>query len=212
MDEEESKKRIEAVAAVFDRVARTYDSVGVPWFTPIAERLVRELAPAPGEKAVDLGCGRGAALFALAAAIGSTGEVVGIDVSAEMIEATREDAARRRLDWIEFKVDDASAPDLSGGHFDIVSASLVAFFLPDPLAAVRAWSGLLASGGRLGISTFGDQTTGGSRSRRSSARTFRPECSTHGRAARLVTSPTPKPSPGSSPRPGSRMSVPSSRI
>jgi hypothetical protein len=37
-------------AALFDRVADTYDAVGVDWFTPIAAGLVRELVPAPGER------------------------------------------------------------------------------------------------------------------------------------------------------------------
>ena len=55
------------VAALFDRVAPTYESVGVPWFEPIADGLVRAVAPQPGERAVDLGCGRGAALVRLGA-------------------------------------------------------------------------------------------------------------------------------------------------
>ena len=38
------------VAAVFDRAADTYDQVGVAWFTPIAQRLVAELEPQPGER------------------------------------------------------------------------------------------------------------------------------------------------------------------
>lgn len=37
------------MAGVFDRVADTYDNVGVELFKPIAERLVAELAPRRGE-------------------------------------------------------------------------------------------------------------------------------------------------------------------
>ena len=36
------------VAGVFDRAADTYDTVGVPWFQPIAAGLVAELAVRPG--------------------------------------------------------------------------------------------------------------------------------------------------------------------
>lgn len=39
-------------------------------------------------------------------------------------------------------------------------ASFVVFFLPAPLAALRAWHRLLAPGGRLGLSTFGDHGAG----------------------------------------------------
>jgi ubiquinone/menaquinone biosynthesis C-methylase UbiE len=73
MDPKEAAQRSARVAAVFDRVADTYDAVGIPWFTPIAERLVAELVPAPGERALDIGTGRGAALWALAEAVGATG-------------------------------------------------------------------------------------------------------------------------------------------
>jgi ubiquinone/menaquinone biosynthesis C-methylase UbiE len=51
------------VAALFDRVADTYDTVGVEWFGPIGRGLVAELGPTAGERALDIGCGRGAVLF-----------------------------------------------------------------------------------------------------------------------------------------------------
>jgi hypothetical protein len=36
-----------------------------------------------------------------------------------------------------------------------VASSLVLFFLPDPLGALRGWRELLVDGGRVGVSTFG---------------------------------------------------------
>ena len=52
------------------------------------------------------------------------------------------------------------------GPFDTVTASLVLFFLPDPAAALTAWLSLLAPGGRLGITTFGEAGPGDDRARR----------------------------------------------
>lgn len=46
-------------------------------------------------------------------------------------------------------------PDLPAASFDLVASSLVLFFLPDPLAALRRWRTLLVDGGRVGVSTFG---------------------------------------------------------
>jgi ubiquinone/menaquinone biosynthesis C-methylase UbiE len=143
------------VAAIFDRVADTYDNVDVPWFTPIAEGLVRELAPRPGERALDVGCGRGAALFPLAGAVGPTGAVTGIDLAPRMVTAARDEAARRGLTQVDVHLMDAAAPDLPAGGCHLVASSLVVFFLPDPAAALRAWRELLTPGGRLGIATFG---------------------------------------------------------
>jgi ubiquinone/menaquinone biosynthesis C-methylase UbiE len=148
-------ERSRQVAALFDRVAETYDSVGVPWFTPIARQLVDELAPAAGESALDIGCGRGAALWPLADAVGGEGRVTGIDLSTEMVRATGADLAATGLGHVTLKVMDASDPDLEPASFDVIASSLVLFFLPDPAAALRSWWQLLAPGGRLGISTFG---------------------------------------------------------
>jgi len=155
MEPLEAAQRSAQVAAVFDKVADTYDAVGVPWFEPIAEGLVAEVAPAPGERVVDLGTGRGAALWPLAHAVGATGHVTGLDLAAQMIAATRADVLARGLTTVDLVVADASSPELPDAGFDLAVASLVLFFLPDPAAALRAWHHLLVPGGRLGVSTFG---------------------------------------------------------
>jgi SAM-dependent methyltransferase len=143
------------MAAVFDRSAPTYDNVGVAWFTPLSQGLVREIAPEPGDRALDIGCGRGAALFPLAEAVGPTGRVTGIDLAPGMVEATREDVSARGLTNVDLHVMDAAAPELPEASFDVVASSFVIFFLPEPTAALIAWRELLVPGGRLGISMFG---------------------------------------------------------
>lgn len=151
-------QRSAQVAAVFDRAAATYEAVGVPWFDPIAEQLVAELAPRPGERVLDVGCGRGGALWPLAQAVGPAGAVTGLDLAPGMIEATHADVqARGLVDVVQLHVMDAAAPDLPAGSFDLIASSLVLFFLPEPLSALRAWRDLLAPGGRLGVSTFAER-------------------------------------------------------
>jgi ubiquinone/menaquinone biosynthesis C-methylase UbiE len=155
MDLTERAARSARVAAVFDRVADTYDNVGVPWFTPIAQGLVGLAAPAPGERALDVGCGRGAVTVALAEAVGSDGHVTGIDLSPRMAEVCGADVAARGLSNVDVQVMDAASPSLPDAGYDLVVSSLVVFFLPDPPAALVAWRRLLVPGGRLAISTFG---------------------------------------------------------
>jgi ubiquinone/menaquinone biosynthesis C-methylase UbiE len=142
-------------AGVFDRAAATYDSVGIPFFGPIADGLVAALAPRPGERALDVGCGRGAVLAPLARLVGPSGSALGIDLAPEMVRRTAADLAD--LPWVEVRVDDASAPALPARSFDLVASSLVLFFLPDPGAALRRWAELLVPDGRLGVTTFGEQ-------------------------------------------------------
>ncbi len=143
------------IAGVFDRAADTYDNVGVEWFRPIAAGLIDELAPQPGERALDIGCGRGAALRPLAQAVGPSGHALGIDLAPAMVARTAADL--NELAQVEVRVADARAPGLPPSSFDIVASSLVLFFLPDPGAALGEWVGLLVPGGRLGVATFGAQ-------------------------------------------------------
>ena len=145
------------VAAVFDAAALTYDQVGVEFFQPIAERLVDELAPVAGERVLDVGCGRGAVLLRVAAAVGSAGRATGIDLAPAMVAATAAEAEHAGLP-VTVLTGDAQEPGLPAGSFDAVAASLVLFFLPDPSAALRAWRNLLVPGGRVAVSTFGDYT------------------------------------------------------
>lgn len=123
------------VAALFDRVADTYDAVGVAWFAPIAAGPVRELAPSSGERALDVGCGRGAATVPLADGVGAGGGVLGIDFAPRMVEATAADVAH--LPQVEIRVADARSPGLTLESFDVVASSLVLFFPPEPQDALR---------------------------------------------------------------------------
>jgi ubiquinone/menaquinone biosynthesis C-methylase UbiE len=142
------------IAGIFDRAASTYDRVGVELFGPVADELVSTLAPQAGERALDIGCGRGAMLLRLAAAVGPTGTAAGIDLAPQMVAAAQTDAATAGL-TVDVSVGDAQEPDFPAKSFDVVASSLVLFFLPDPAAALAAWRRLLVPGGRLGVSTFG---------------------------------------------------------
>ncbi len=143
------------IAGVFDRAADTYDAVGVDWFRPIARGLVDELAVQPGERVLDIGCGRGAVLLPLAEAAGPTGSALGLDLSPRMVELTGAEA--QDMPQVQVRVADAAAPGLRESSYDVVAASLVLFFLPDARAVVRTWARLLAPRGRLGVTTFGPQ-------------------------------------------------------
>ena len=144
----------EAVAGVFDRSAPTYDAVGVRFFGDVGEQLVALAGPLPGQRVVDLGCGRGAALFPAAAAVGPTGVVLGIDLAPTMVALTRADARVRGLPQVRVEVGDAQEPGLTEGWYDVVLSSLTVFFLPDPDAGLRAWRAAAVDGGRLAMTTF----------------------------------------------------------
>jgi ubiquinone/menaquinone biosynthesis C-methylase UbiE len=148
---------VAGIRRLFDLVATDYDNVGVPFFQPIAEGLVEAVGAAPGDRALDLGCGNGASSRALAAALAPEGSLVALDLSPAMVEQARQSLDDSLTD-VTFLVGDASDPDLPAGSFDVVISSLVVFFLPDPAAALSRWVRLLRPGGRIGLSTFGSSS------------------------------------------------------
>jgi ribosomal protein L11 methyltransferase len=96
----------------------------------------------PGETVLDYGCGSG--ILAIAAKKLGAGRVLGTDVDAQAIQASRDNAARNQADT-EFLLPD----DLPAGRFDV----LVANILTNPLKALMP---LLAArvkpGGRIVLS------------------------------------------------------------
>jgi ubiquinone/menaquinone biosynthesis C-methylase UbiE len=143
-----------AVVEVFDQAASTYDRTGVTFFGPFGAELVRRAAIRPGDRVLDVGCGRGAVLFPAAHATGPAGQVLGIDLAPAMVELTRQDVAEAGLRHVSVQIGDAQDPELPETSFDVVLAGLVVFLLPDPPGALSAYARLLRPNGRLGISTL----------------------------------------------------------
>src|SRR5262245_64660355 len=70
----------------------------------------------PGEVVVDLGCGGGLDVFLAAARVGPAGKAVGIDMTPEMIDRARRNAAKQGLANVEFHratIDNLPLPDAS---------------------------------------------------------------------------------------------------
>jgi O-methyltransferase/aklanonic acid methyltransferase len=132
---------------VFDKVAGEYDTAGVVFFKPLAERLVSHLGISPGARVLDVGCGRGAVTFPLAEAVGPAGEVYAIDLSREMVEAVSAAAAGR--DNILVRQMDGVDPTFAPGDFDAITGSMSIILLRDLPTALGNYVQLLKPGGTL---------------------------------------------------------------
>jgi SAM-dependent methyltransferase len=92
----------------------------------------------------------------LARAVGPAGFVAGIDLAPRMVDAARATVAAAEDVAADVRVGDAQQPEWTPASLDVIASSLVLFFLPDPLLALKRWRELLVPGGRAGVSTFGD--------------------------------------------------------
>lgn len=143
------------IAEGFDLVADTYGTVDGAFFRASAARLVELAGLRPGDRVLDLGCGRGAVLFAAATAVGPDGYVAGLDLSPGMAHATATDIAARGLRNVTARVGDAEDPGFPVGSFEAVLAGLMMFITPDPAAVLSAAHHILVPGGRFAMSSFG---------------------------------------------------------
>jgi ubiquinone/menaquinone biosynthesis C-methylase UbiE len=141
-------------SGIFHRASETYDAVGVDFFAPLAAQVVARADLSAGESVLDLGCGRGAALFAAADAVGPIGHALGIDLARGMVERTSLDAERRGLAQVRVELGDADHPPACEGGWDAAVAAFVLFFLPDPVATATRVREVLRPGGRFVLSTF----------------------------------------------------------
>jgi ubiquinone/menaquinone biosynthesis C-methylase UbiE len=140
-------------AALFNGLAPDYDAAGPGAFAHFGQRLVALIGVAPGQRVLDVATGRGAVLFPAAAAVGDAGEVVGIDLAERMVDATREEAARRGVK-ADLRVMDAEQLDFPDASFDQVFCGFGVMFFPNLDGTLGEFRRVLKPGGRLGISTW----------------------------------------------------------
>ena len=148
-----------------ERAARYEDGTSGAWHASISQALIEAVAPRPGERLLDVGCGTG--LCALAAA--RRGAVVtGIDKSPAMVASARTKAAEMAglSSTAMFETGDAQHLEgIAPASFDVLTASAVVPYLPDPPSALRRWREVLRPGGRAafhgfhGASVLGDLTS-----------------------------------------------------
>lgn len=114
---------------------------------PFLTQLMRHAAPQAGERVLDVGCGGGVTSAAFAGAVGPSGSVLGLDVSAVILAVARERYAS--VANLSFALGDAATMPLDAGHFDLVSSRFGVMFFADPVAAFANLRSALKPGGRL---------------------------------------------------------------
>jgi arsenite methyltransferase len=110
----------------------------------------------PGETVVDLGCGGGLDVFLAAARVGPAGKAIGIDMTPEMLELARRNAARgdngQPVKNVEFHQATIDRLPLADASVDCVISNCVINLAPDKQAVFDEIARVLKPGGRLAVS------------------------------------------------------------
>jgi arsenite methyltransferase len=106
----------------------------------------------PGEVVLDLGSGGGMDAVAAARRVGPGGRVIGLDMSAEMRQLARANAARADVANAYFIDGDMEDVPLPEGSVDVVISNCVLPVLPDKRRALGEAYRVLRPGGRLALS------------------------------------------------------------
>jgi SAM-dependent methyltransferase len=123
---------------------------GEPFLQQVAARSLALLALQPGERVLELGCGTGVFLPALAHAVTPAGAVVGIDHTAAFLGEARHRVDAAGLgERVALEVADALQLPFPDGSFDAAHTERVLMHLEDPEAALRELRRVVRPGGRV---------------------------------------------------------------
>ena len=117
-------------------------------------RLVGDARIRPGQRVLDLGSGTGYPAIVAADAVGNQGEVIGFDLSEEMLDRAKRKAYGLGLFNLDFRVADVTRLSEGDGSFDAVISRFCLMFLPDVPKAVAEIGRVLKPGGYLAAAVW----------------------------------------------------------
>jgi SAM-dependent methyltransferase len=112
------------------------------------ERALALFPPAPGARALDVGCGFGDTAVRIGELVGPAGSVIGVDAAARFIDVAKAEAERAGWRNVRFAVADVEA-SLPDGPFDFAYSRFGTMFFGSPVRALRNVKAALVDGGRL---------------------------------------------------------------
>jgi len=105
--------------------------------------------PQPGEHVVDLGSGAGMDSLLAVLYVGPEGHVIGIDMTAPMLERSRRIAAELGFDNVEFRDGLIEHAPVDDAWADVVISNGVINLCPDKLGVYREIARIMRPGGRM---------------------------------------------------------------
>ncbi len=156
---EASIKRVnrskEAARASYNRLSRWYDMIAGSTEKKYRDWGLEKLSAQPGETILEIGFGTGHCLVALAKAVGSSGRVLGLDISDGMLSIAKKRLQQEGLnDRVDLRLGDAAKLDfIQGGSLDgvFMSFTLELFDNPEIPRVLQECHRAMKRGGRIAV-------------------------------------------------------------
>ena len=121
--------------------------LGLGCGNPLAMLELRE-----GETVLDLGSGGGIDCFIAAKRVGASGHVIGVDMTPEMVDRARRNAAAAGAGNVEFRLGEIENLPVADSTVDAIISNCVINLVPDKRRAFAEAFRVLRTGGRLSVS------------------------------------------------------------
>lgn len=144
----------QVIADLYNRRSQNYDDS--EWHLKICHRLLEYSQISSQQHILDIGTGTGNLAIASAEIVGTGGKVVGVDISAQMLDIARNKLKTIGLSNVEFQLADAEALNYPANSFDRILCANTFPWIENKQATLRIWYQFLKPGGLIGIHTPAD--------------------------------------------------------
>jgi SAM-dependent methyltransferase len=117
--------------------------------SPLGEAAMDRAGIETGERVLDIGCGCGQTTLELAARVGESGSVLGLDISGPMLVRARDRATEANVTNARFQQADAQTHRFDASDMDLVFSRFGVMFFASPIEAFTNLFSALRPGGRL---------------------------------------------------------------
>lgn len=151
------EETIARTEAVFNAASDYFDAPALSFWSRFGQATIDRLSLHSGNRILDVCCGSGASAIPAAVCVGSTGQVIGMDLAESLLQLARHKAQQQGLENIEFRCGDFETLGLPDESFDAIVCVFGIFFVPDMSAAIRELWRMVRPGGKLAITSWGEK-------------------------------------------------------